>query len=85
MNEFSHLKNKLLAEQVEDQIYHYILDTPIEPGAKLPNEFELGEKFGVGQTAVQQGHRGSAARVGYLRSDNHQGPVRPAGPAFRQG
>ena len=36
MNEFSHLKNKLLAEQVEDQIYHYILDTPIEPGAKLP-------------------------------------------------
>ena len=48
MNEFSHLKNKLLAEQVEDQIYHYILDTPIEPGAKLPNEFELGEKFGVG-------------------------------------
>lgn len=32
MNDFSHLKNKLLAEQVEDQIYHYILDTPIEPG-----------------------------------------------------
>ena len=41
MNEFSHLKNKLLAEQVEDQIYHYILDTPIEPGAKLPNEFGI--------------------------------------------
>ena len=32
MNDFSHLKNKLLAEQIEDQIYHYILDTPIEPG-----------------------------------------------------
>ena len=46
MSEFSHLKNKLLAEQVEDEIYHYILDTPLEPGAKLPNEFELGEKFG---------------------------------------
>ena len=45
MSDFSHLKNKLLAEQVEDQIYHYILDTPIEPGAKLPNEFALGEKF----------------------------------------
>ena len=26
MSEFSHLKNKLLAEQVEDEIYHYILD-----------------------------------------------------------
>ena len=28
MSEFSHLKNKLLAEQVEDRIYHYIPDTP---------------------------------------------------------
>ena len=45
MSEFSHLKNKLLAEQVEDQIYHYILDEALEPGAKLPNEFALGEKF----------------------------------------
>ena len=54
MNDFSHLKNKLLAEQVEDQIYHYILDTPIEPGAKLPNEFELGEKFGVGRSTVRE-------------------------------
>ena len=24
MSELSHLKNKLLAEQVEDEIYHYI-------------------------------------------------------------
>ena len=31
MSEFSHLKNKLLAEQVEDQIYHYILDEALEP------------------------------------------------------
>ena len=54
MSEFSHLKNKLLAEQVEDQIYHYILDTPLEPGAKLPNEFELGEKFGVGRSTVRE-------------------------------
>lgn len=50
----SHLKNKLLAEQVEDEIYHYILDTPLEPGAKLPNEFELGEKFGVGRSTVRE-------------------------------
>lgn len=54
MNDFSHLKNKLLAEQVEDQIYHCILDTPIEPGAKLPNEFELGEKFGVGRSTIRE-------------------------------
>ena len=39
--ELSNLKNKLLAEQVQEQIYQYILDTPIAVGAKLPNEFEL--------------------------------------------
>lgn len=54
MSEFSHLKSKLLAEQVEDQIYHYILDTPFEPGAKLPNAFELGERFGVGRSTVRE-------------------------------
>lgn len=54
MSEFSHLKNKLLAEQVEDQIYHYILDTPLEPGDKLPNEFALGEKFGVGRSTIRE-------------------------------
>ena len=54
MSEFSHLKSKLLAEQVEDQIYHYILDTPFEPGTKLPNEFELGERFGVGRSTVRE-------------------------------
>ena len=54
MSDFSHLKNKLLAEQVEDQIYHYILDTPVEPGAKLPNEFELGERFGVGRSTIRE-------------------------------
>ena len=57
MNDFSHLKNKLLVEQIEDQIYHYILDTPIEPGAKLPNEFELGEKFGVGRSTIREARK----------------------------
>ena len=33
MSEVSHLKNRLLAEQVEDQIYHYILDTPSSSSA----------------------------------------------------
>ena len=54
MSEFSHLKNKLLAEQVEDQIYHYILDEALEPGAKLPNEFALGEKFRGGRSTSRE-------------------------------
>lgn len=57
MREFAHLRDKLLAEQVEDQIYHYILDTPIEPGAKLPNEFRLGEMFGVGRSTIREAVR----------------------------
>ena len=54
MNDFAHLKNKLLAEQIEDQLYHYIVDTPLSPGAKLPNEFELGRKFGVGRSTIRE-------------------------------
>ena len=41
--EFSNIKRKLLAEQAEEQIYRYIIDTPFEIGSKLPNEFELAE------------------------------------------
>ena len=54
MSDFSHLKNKLLAEQVEDRIYHYIMDKPLNPGDKLPNEFELGELFGVGRSTIRE-------------------------------
>ncbi len=52
--ELSNLKNKLLAEQVQEQIYQYILDTPIAVGAKLPNEFELGDRFGVGRSTIRE-------------------------------
>ena len=52
--ELSNLKSKLLAEQVQEQIYQYILDTPIAVGAKLPNEFELGGRFGVGRSTIRE-------------------------------
>ena len=67
MDEFSHLKSKLLAEQVEEQIYHFILDTPLSPGSKLPNEFELGEKFGVGRSTIREAVK-SLQIAGFLRS-----------------
>ena len=54
MSELTHLKSKLLAEQVEDQVYQYILAAPIAIGEKLPNEFELGERFGVGRSTVRE-------------------------------
>ena len=54
MSGLSNLKSKLLAEQIQEQIYQYILDTPLQIGTKLPNEFELGEKFGVGRSTIRE-------------------------------
>lgn len=54
MENFSNIKNKLLAEQVEDQLMQYILDTPIQVGEKLPNEFKLGELFNVGRSTIRE-------------------------------
>lgn len=54
MKELSNIKKKLLAEQIEEEIYKYILDTPLKVGEKLPNEFELGELFGVGRSTIRE-------------------------------
>ena len=54
MDGFSNLKHALLAEQVQEQIYQFILNTPLPVGARLPNEFELGRKFGVGRSTVRE-------------------------------
>ena len=54
MSEFTNLKSKLLTEQVQEQIYQYILNTPVNVGSKLPNEFELGERFGVGRSTIRE-------------------------------
>ena len=91
MSEFSHLKNKLLAEQVEDQIYHYILDEALEPGAKLPNEFALGEKFRVGRSTIREAVKLLSSkgivevRHRHLCGDHGEGAFRPAEPAQRAG
>lgn len=55
MSEFSHLKSKLLAEQVEDQIYHYILDTPLSRGPSCPMRLSWGS--GLGLAAAPSGRR----------------------------
>lgn len=53
-NQLSGLKGRLLAEQVEEQIFQYILNTPIGIGEKLPNEFELGELFHAGRSTIRE-------------------------------
>jgi len=53
LENINRLKNTLLAEQVQDQIYRYILDTPLRVGDKLPNEFQLCEMYGVGRSTIR--------------------------------
>ncbi|MBS6194920.1 MAG: FadR family transcriptional regulator [Clostridiales bacterium] len=54
MENLQNIKSKLLAEQVEEQLMNYILTKPIPVGEKLPNEFKLGEIFGVGRSTVRE-------------------------------
>lgn len=54
MKDLSNIKSKLLVEEIEEQIYHYILNKPFEVGDKLPNEFELGKRFGVGRSTIRE-------------------------------
>lgn len=54
MKQFNKIREKLLAEQIEEQIYQLILNEPINIGEKLPNEFTLGEMFGVGRSTVRE-------------------------------
>lgn len=53
-NPLKNLKGKLLAQQVEDQLFQYIIEKPFAIGEKLPNEFELGERFGVGRSTIRE-------------------------------
>lgn len=54
MNELSNIKSKVLAEQVQEQIYQFILDHSYGIGMKLPNEFELADRFGVGRSTIRE-------------------------------
>lgn len=45
---------KPLAEQVAEYILNYIVNSGLETGAKLPNEFELAEQTGVGRGTIRE-------------------------------
>lgn len=48
------IQHILLAEQVEEQIYEYITEQDLKSGERLPNEFKLAEKFGVGRSTIRE-------------------------------
>lgn len=54
MSEMEKMNRKLLASQVEEELMHYIQQESVLIGEKIPNEFELAEKFGVGRSTVRE-------------------------------
>lgn len=54
MYQFEKVEKKLLGKQIEEELMNYILQEPVEVGQKLPNEFELAEKFGAGRSTVRE-------------------------------
>ncbi len=62
MYQFDKLDKKLLGEQIEDELMNYILQEPIAIGQRLPNEFELAEKFGVGRSTIREAVKGLVSK-----------------------
>lgn len=62
MYHFEKMERKLLGTQVEEELMNYILQEPVNIGEKLPNEFELAEKFGVGRSTIREAVKGLASQ-----------------------
>lgn len=62
MYDFTTYKKKILSEQVEEQIADFIAEERIELGDKLPNEFILAERFGVGRSTLREAVKSLVAR-----------------------
>lgn len=62
MYQFEKMDRRLLGSQVEDALFAYILNEPVEVGQKIPNEFELAEQFGVGRSTIREAVKGLVSR-----------------------
>lgn len=51
-----------LGAQIEDELMKYILQKPVEPGQKIPNEFELARQFCVGRSTIREAVKGLVSR-----------------------
>lgn len=48
------MDKKLLAARVEEELMKFIQNEPIAVGEKIPNEYELAERFGVGRSTIRE-------------------------------
>lgn len=62
MYQFERVDKKLLGYQIEEELMNYILKEPVNPGEKIPNEFELAEKFGVGRSTIREAVKGLVSK-----------------------
>lgn len=62
MYQFEKLDRKLLGVQTEDALMEYILQEPLAVGQKIPNEFELASKFGVGRSTIREAVKGLVSK-----------------------
>lgn len=62
MYNFDKMTKKPLGARIEDELMKYILQEPIELGQKIPNEFELAERFGVGRSTIREAVKGLVSR-----------------------
>lgn len=62
MYQFEKIEKKPLGVQIEDELMNYILQEPVEIGQKIPNEFELAEKFGVGRSTIREAVKGLVSK-----------------------
>lgn len=58
MYQFVKEDKKLLGSRIEEQLMRYIQEEPVPVGEKIPNEFELAEKFGVGRSTIREAVKG---------------------------
>lgn len=62
MYQFVKEDNTLLGNRVEARLMKYIQEEPIPVGEKIPNEFELAERFGVGRSTIREAVKGLVSR-----------------------
>ncbi len=62
MYQFIKEDRKLLGSRIERQLICFIQEEPIPVGEKIPNEFELAEKFGVGRSTIREAVKGLVSR-----------------------
>ena len=53
---------KLLGSRIESRLIRLIQEEPIPVGEKIPNEFELAERFGVGRSTIREAVKGLVSR-----------------------